>query len=423
MYQNLSKEELSALKTTLEKEYEALKSKGLKLDMSRGKPCSEQLDLSNAMMTYDLGNFKTDVGFDCRNYGALDGINEAKRLLMPMLGVEEECVIVGGNSSLQLMYDMLAKAMLLGVAENAKPWVKCEKIKFLCPSPGYDRHFAILDAFGIEMLPVAVNADGPDMDTVEKLAAEDESIKGIFCVPMYSNPDGFTYSDETVRRFASMKTAVSDFRILWDNAYCVHHLTDTPDTLLNIYEECKKAGTEDRVYIFVSTSKISFAGGGISGFASSPKNVDFIRKQLSIQTISFERINQLRHARFFKNMDGIAEHMKKHRDIIAPKFDAVNEMLDKKLTPNGLGEWNIPRGGYFISFNGLKGTAKRTVALCKEAGVVLTGAGATYPYGLDPDDKNIRIAPTFPPVDELNSAMEIFCASVKLASVEILLAN
>jgi DNA-binding transcriptional MocR family regulator len=421
MYTELSKEELYALKSELEREYEVLKVKGLKLDMSRGKPCDEQLDLSNSMMTIDLGDYKTDIGFDCRNYGALDGINEAKRLLMPMLGVPEDCVIIGGNSSLQLMYDMIAKALLLGVSEDAKPWVKCDKIKFLCPVPGYDRHFAMLEAFGIEMINIPMSPDGPDMDMVEKLAAEDEAIKGIYCVPMYSNPDGFTYSDETVKRFAKMKTAAGDFRIFWDNAYCVHHLTDTPDTLFNIYEESVKAGTEDRVYIFVSTSKISFAGGGISAFASSKKNVDFIRKQLSIQTISFERINQLRHARFFKNIGGINEHMKKHRAIIEPKFNLVCEILERELCPNALGEWHKPRGGYFISFNGCKNTAKRVVELCKQAGVVLTPAGATYPYGKDPEDRNIRIAPTYPPLGELESAMEVFCASVKLASAEALL--
>jgi DNA-binding transcriptional MocR family regulator len=421
MYTELSKEELNALKDELEREYEALKSKGLKLDMSRGKPCDEQLDLSNAMMTIDLGNYKTDVGFDCRNYGALDGINEAKRLLMPMLGVPEDSVIIGGNSSLQLMYDMITKAMLLGVSGEAKPWVKYDKIKFLCPVPGYDRHFAMLEAFGIEMINIPMSPDGPDMDMVEKLAAEDEAIKGIYCVPMYSNPDGFTYSDEVVRRFAAMKTAAADFRIFWDNAYCVHHLTDTPDTLLSIYDESIKAGTEDRVYIFVSTSKITFAGGGISAFASSKKNVDFIRKQLSIQTISFERINQLRHARFFKNIDGITEHMKKHRVIIEPKFNLVCEILERELGEKKLGEWHKPAGGYFISFNGFQNTAKRVVELCKQAGVTLTGAGATFPYGKDPEDKNIRIAPTYPPLGELQSAMEIFCKSVKLASVESLI--
>ena len=423
MYKNLSIEELNALKAELSAQFVALKAKKLSLDMSRGKPCTEQLDLSNAMMTIDLGNYKTDVGFDCRNYGALDGINEAKRLLMPMLGVPEDCVIIGGNSSLQLMYDMLVKALLLGVSEGAKPWSKYEKIKFICPVPGYDRHFAMLEEFGIEMINVPMHPDGPDMDLTERIAAEDETVKGIFCVPMYSNPDGFIYSDDAVRRFANMKTAADDFRIFWDNAYCVHHLSDTPAPLLDIYDECIKAGTEDRLYIFVSTSKITFAGGGLSAFGSSRKNIDFIRRQLSIQTISFERINQLRHARFFKNIDGINEHMKKHRAIIEPKFNAVTELLERELKPLGLGEWHVPRGGYFISFNGMNGTAKRTVELCKEAGVILTGAGATYPYGRDPDDKNIRIAPTFPPIDELISAMEVFCASVKLASAEILLAK
>ncbi|MCL2078125.1 MAG: aminotransferase class I/II-fold pyridoxal phosphate-dependent enzyme [Oscillospiraceae bacterium] len=420
MYGELSKGELSALKEKLSKEYEALKSKGLKLDMSRGKPSSEQLDLSNAMMKIDLGDYKTDVGFDCRNYGALDGINETKRFLMPLLGVEEECVFIGGNSSLQLMYDAIARAMLFGTP-NAAPWGKNgSPVKFLCPSPGYDRHFTMLEAFGIEMITVPMLESGPDMDMVEKLAAEDKNIKGIFCVPMYSNPCGITYSDETVRRFAALKTAAFDFRIFWDNAYCVHHLTDAPEKLLNIYDECVKHGNENKVYIFVSTSKITFAGGGISAIGSSPENTELARKQLALQTIGFDRINQLRHARFFKDLDGLNQHMEKHRAIVEPKFNVVFEALEREILPVKLGEWHKPRGGYFVSFNGLKGTAKRVVELCKQAGVVLTGAGATFPYGADPLDRNIRIAPTFPPESELVSAMEVFCAAVKLASAEVL---
>ena len=420
MYKNLSKQELSELKAGLENEYESLKSKGLNLDMSRGKPCKEQLDLSNAMLSLDLGDYKSESGFDCRNYGLMDGIDEAKRLFVSILGVNADEIIVGGNSSLQFMYDTVARAMLIGVSEKDEPW-SGKKIKFLCPVPGYDRHFAILDTFGIEMINIPINTNGPDMDMVERLVSEDGGIKGIFCVPMYSNPDGFTYSEETVRRFAAMKTKAADFRIFWDNAYCVHHLTDTPDTLPNITEECKKAGNPDRAYIFASTSKITFAGGGLSAMASSKENIAFIKKQLSIQTIGFDKINQLRHAKFFTGDNSVAEHMKKHRAILEPKFDAVCEILERELASNGLGEWNKPRGGYFISFNGLNKTAKRVVELCKQAGVILTGAGTTFPHGVDPGDRNIRIAPTFPPVNELISAMEVFCASVKLASAEVLL--
>jgi aspartate/methionine/tyrosine aminotransferase len=420
MYNNLTIDELNMLKGKLLKEYEAYKSKGLALDMSRGKPCTEQLDLSSSMLTMDLGNYKSESGFDCRNYGMPDGIDEARRLFAEILDVDKNQVLACGNASLQLMYDMIATAFLFGVSEKHEPWVN-KNIKFLCPVPGYDRHFTILETFGIEMINIPVTADGPDMDMIENLAAEDDSIKGIFCVPMYSNPDGFTYSDETVKRFAAMKTKADDFRIFWDNAYCVHHLTNTPDKLLNIIDECKKSGNDDRVIVFASTSKISFAGGGICCVASSLNNIAYIRKHNFVKTIGFDKINQLRHAKFFINSDSIDEHMKKHREIIEPKFKAVSEMLDSELKPHALGEWHTPNGGYFISFNGLNNTAKRVVELCKQAGVVLTGAGATFPYGKDPDDKNIRIAPTFPPISELISAMEVFCVSVKLASIEVIL--
>jgi len=429
MYENLSKNELSELKAELEIKYEALKAKGLNLDMSRGKPCKEQLDLSNAMLTMDLGGCKSESGFDCRNYGMPEGIPEAKSLFAALMGVSASRIILGGNASLQLIYDTIARARFLGVSEELAPWG--EGAKFLCPVPGYDRHFTILEHFGIEMINIPLSENGPDMDLIEKLASEDERIKGVICVPMYSNPDGFTYSDETVRRFAAMKTAAEDFRIFWDNAYCIHHFSDSPARQLNIIDECKKGGNPDRAYVFASTSKVTFAGGGICAIASSPANIEHIRKQLSVQTIGFDKINQLRHAKFFVDYGGIIIHMKKHRKIIEPKFNIVCDMLEKELRPNsstsdcshGLGEWHKPRGGYFISFNGLPGTAKRTVELCSLAGVVLTGAGATFPYGRDPEDKNIRIAPTFPPVDELISAMEVFCASVKLASAEALLIN
>lgn len=425
LYTQMTREQLSAEKHKLEKEYDAYKAKGLKLDMSRGKPAPEQLNLSLDMLLHCLdGNYKSSNGIDCRNYGVLDGIPEAKALFTEMLGVNNDEIIVGGNSSLQLMYDTLIRAMQLGVLGSDKPWCKYESVKFLCPAPGYDRHFAICEALGIEMIPVAYKEDGPDMDEVERLAASDESIKGIWCVPMYSNPTGITYSDEVVKRFAALKPAAKDFRIFWDNAYCVHHLSDTDrDHLLNIIDECKKAGNPDLVLEFTSTSKISFPGGGLAVIAASKANIDFIKSQMTYQTIGFDKLNQLRHAKYFKDFNGIQEHMRHHAAIIQPKFNVVLYALDKEIAPLGIGSWKKPKGGYFISFNSLEGCAKRIVSLAKEAGVVMTGAGATYPYGRDPHDSNIRIAPTFPSVEELSTAMEIFCVCVKLASVEKLLAE
>ena len=425
LYTQMTREQLSAEKQKLEKEYDAYKAKGLKLDMSRGKPAPEQLNLSLDMLLHCLdGNYKSSNGIDCRNYGVLDGIPEAKALFTEMLGVNNDEIIVGGNSSLQLMYDTLIRAMQLGVLGSDKPWCRYESVKFICPAPGYDRHFAICEALGIEMIPVAYKEDGPDMDEVERLAASDESIKGIWCVPMYSNPTGITYSDEVVKRFAALKPAAKDFRIFWDNAYCVHHLSDTDrDHLLNIIDECKKAGNPDLVLEFTSTSKISFPGGGLAVIAASKANIDFIKSQMTYQTIGFDKLNQLRHAKYFKDFNGIQEHMRHHAAIIQPKFNVVLYALDKEIAPLGIGSWKKPKGGYFISFNSLEGCAKRIVSLAKEAGVVMTGAGATYPYGRDPHDSNIRIAPTFPSVEELSTAMEIFCVCVKLASVEKLLAE
>lgn len=424
MYRDYSAEKLQELKAELSLKYEEYKAKNLKLDMSRGKPAPEQLDLTIDMLTHCLdGDYKSENGIDCRNYGVLDGIPEAKELMMAMLDVKEDEIIVGGNSSLQLMYDTIARAMLLGVLGGEKPWSKNNKVKFLCPAPGYDRHFAICESIGIEMITVPYKADGPDMDIVEKLVSEDEEIKGIWCVPMYSNPTGITYSDEVVKRFANLSPKAKDFRIFWDNAYCIHHLSDTPDTLLNLLEEAKKTGKEDMVFMFTSTSKVSFPGGGIACIGASKANIEYIKSQMTYQTIGYDKLNQLRHAKFFKNAEGLKAHMIKHRDIIGPKFKVVLDMLDKEIAPLGIADWHKPNGGYFVSFNGLEGTAKRIVALCKEAGVVLTGAGATYPYGADPKDSNIRIAPTFPTISELTTAMEIFCVSVKLAAVEKLLAK
>ncbi len=419
----MSKEQLSAFKAECEKEYEAYKAKGMKLDMSRGKPGADQLDI--AMPMFDVftnsASMIADDGTDCRNYGMLTGIPDAKKLFGALLGVGTDEIIIGGNSSLSLMYDTVARAVTHGVYGSEKPWGKCDKVKFLCPAPGYDRHFAICETFGIEMITVPMKNDGPDMDMVEKLVAEDEAIKGIWCVPLYSNPDGIVYSDETVRRFANLSPKAKDFRIFWDNAYCVHYLKDAPDRILNILEECKKTGKEDMVFIFASTSKISFPGAGVAVMAGSVNNINQIAALMGIQCISYDKINQLRHVKYFKDMDGIMAHMAKHKAILAPKFNMVLDMLDKEIGELGILEWNKPNGGYFVSVNTLDGCAKRTVQLCKEAGVVLTGAGATFPYGKDPADKNIRIAPTYPPVSELEQAMNIFCISLKLASVEKLL--
>lgn len=419
----MTKKDLQHFENKVALQYKEFKSKGLKLDMSRGKPGADQLDLSLPMMKVlnTSSDFKTDDNVDTRNYGILDGIKEAKKMFSKVLGVSENEIIVGGNSSLNMMYDTVARAMLFGVIGSERPWVKEEKIKFLAPVPGYDRHFRVTESLGIEMINIPMTSTGPDMDMVEKLVAEDKSIKGIWCVPMYSNPQGITYSDETVRRFANMQTAAKDFRIFWDNAYCIHHLNNTPDKLLNILDECKKCGNENRVFIFGSTSKVTFPGAGVAFMAASEENLEQIKKIMSAQTIGSDKTNQLRHVKYFKNYEGLEEHMKKHRVLIAPKFEVVCKLLTKELDPLGLVEWHKPNGGYFLSVDTMDGCAKRVVQLCKEAGVVLTDAGATFPYGKDPLDKNIRIAPTYPPVHELELAMELFCVSVKLASVEKLL--
>ena len=424
VYQEMSKQQLSQEKQKLEKEYAEFCARNLKLDMSRGKPGKAQLDLTADMLDCVNSNMelKAEDGLDVRNYGGLDGIPEAKRLFSQLLDVSPDEIVIGGNSSLNLMYDMVSRAMLFGTEEDCKPWCKLDKVKFLCPVPGYDRHFAITEQFGIEMINIDMTSDGPDMDTVERLVSADEAIKGIWCVPMYSNPDGITYSDETVRRFAALRPAAKDFRIFWDNAYCVHHLGEVHDHLLNIMDECKQRGSEDMVYEFASTSKVSFPGSGVAVIASSRKNIARLKNQLSFQTIGYDKINQLRHVRYFKDADGIREHMKKHAAIIKPKFDLVLQMLEQEIAPLGIGTWNKPNGGYFISFNAMEGCATRIYELCQKGGVVLTKAGATFPYEKDPKDSNIRIAPTFPPLDELALAMQLFCICVKLASVEKLLA-
>ncbi len=420
----MNKEQLLKFKEEAQAEYDEFKGQGLSLNMARGKPSSEQLDLTMKMLaavnSYDA-DYKASDGTDCRNYGGLDGIVDAKNLFSQMLGVTNDEIIVCGNSSLNIMYDTIAKCIIFGVDGVSKPWKDCEKVKWLCPAPGYDRHFAICESFGFELIPIPMNDDGPDMDMIEKLVSEDEAIKGVWCVPMYSNPTGITYSDEVVRRFANLSPAAKDFRIFWDNAYCIHHLSDTPDKLLNIMDECKKTGKQDMVFEFASTSKITFAGGGVAVMATSKKNADYIKSLMTIQTIGFDKINQLRHAKFFGDYAGLMEHMEKHRAILQPKFALVLDILDKEITPLGIGSWHKPNGGYFISFDTIDGCAKRVCQLCKDAGVVLTGAGATFPYGKDPHDKNIRLAPSFPPLDELELAMKLFVIAVKLASAEKLL--
>lgn len=420
----MSKEELVSLKAELEKAFEDAKGKGLKLDMSRGKPTPAQLDM--AMDIMDVLNsdsdMKTEAGIDCRNYGLMDGIPEAKQLMGEMMGVPAENVLVYGNASLSIMYDAVSRSMTHGVM-GSTPWCKLDKVKFLCPAPGYDRHFKITEHFEIEMITIPMTPTGPDMDLVEKYVREDAAVKGIWCVPKYSNPQGISYSDETVRRFANLKPAAEDFRIYWDNAYVIHHLyDDKQDEILEILSECEKAGNPDMVFEFCSTSKVSFAGGGIAAMASSKANLEFIKQSMTVQTISYDKINQLRHVRYFKNLDGMLDHMKKHAAIMRPKFEAVLEVLDKELTGLGIGEWTRPLGGYFISFDAMEGCAKAIVAKCKEAGVVLTGAGATFPYGKDPKDSNIRIAPSFPTPEEMAAATDLFVLCVKLVSVEKLLA-
>ena len=422
-YVQMSREELVNEKALLEKQFEDAKALGLKLDMSRGKPTPSQLDISMDMLDVlnASSDMKTEGGVDCRNYGGLEGIPEARKLMADMLEVPMENVIVYGNASLNIMYETVSRSMTHGVC-GSTPWCKLDKVKFLCPAPGYDRHFAITQHFGIEMITVPMTENGPDMDMIEELVEKDDSIKGIWCVPKYSNPQGYTYSDDTVRRFASLKPAAKDFRIFWDNAYVVHDLYDDKKaSLLEILSECEKAGNPDMVYEFCSTSKVTFAGGGIAAMATSLTNIEYIKKQMTIQTIGYDKINQLRHARYFKNIDGIKAHMKKHADIMRPKFEAVLQVLDSELSDLEIASWTKPLGGYFISFEAMEGCAKAIVAKCKEAGVVMTGAGATYPYGKDPKDTNIRIAPSFPTPEEMEKAAKLFALCVKLVTVEKLL--
>ena len=422
-YSELSREELMELREQLLAAYEEKKALGLNLDMSRGKPSPTQLGVSVGLMDVinSDSDMKSECGIDCRNYGCLDGIPEVKRLMAEMMGTTEDHIFIGGNASLTLMFDTVSRAYTHGIMGET-PWCKLDKVKFLCPVPGYDRHFAITEHFGIEMINIPMSETGPDMDMVEELVNSDPTVKGIWCVPKYSNPQGICYSDETVRRFANLKPAAKDFRIFWDNAYVIHHLyEDNQVEILDIIGECEKAGNPDMVFEFASTSKVSFPGSGVSAMATSHANLEDAKKHYTIQTIGNDKVNQLRHARYFKNLDGLKEHMKKHADILRPKFEMVLEVLDKELGGLGIGSWIKPLGGYFISFDAMEGCAKAIVAKCKEAGVILTGAGATFPYHNDPKDSNIRIAPSFPTPEEMQQATEIFVLCVKLVSVQKLL--
>ena len=423
LYKEMTKAELLKLREELMSLYEEKKGLGLNLSMARGKPSLEQLELSMPMLdvlnkdTQFVGEDKMDV----RNYGILPGIKEARKFFADLLNVKPDNVVLYGNASLTLMYDTIARAYVKGVL-GSTPWSKLDKVKFLCPVPGYDRHFTICEFFGIEMINVPMHEDGPDMDMVEKLVSEDESVKGIWCVPKYSNPDGYVYSDEVVKRFAALKPAAEDFRIYWDNAYIIHHLyPEEPAQILDIIEECEKAGNPDMVYEFCSTSKVTFPGAGISAMAASEKNIKSVIYMMNAQIISHDKMNQLRHALFFPTIKDLEAHMAKHADIMRPKFEAVIDMLDSELSGLGIAEWTNPKGGYFIGFNAMEGCAKKIVSMCADAGVVMTDAGATYPYGKDPKDRNIRIAPSFPTTDELIEACKIFVTCVKIASIDKIL--
>lgn len=421
-YTDMSREELVSIQKELMHKFNEIKGKNLKLNMSRGKPSPIQLKVSYPLL--DTVTSESDLvdenGVDCSNYGCLEGIDGARELLAEMIGTDKEHMLVLGNSSLNIMFDQISRAYTHGYLGHA-PWSKSDKVKFLCPVPGYDRHFMITEHFGMEMINIPMTADGPDMDMVEKLVANDPTIKGMWCVPKYSNPTGITYSDETVKRLAALKPAAPDFRLFYDNAYCVHDLYDEGDNLIDIIEECEKNGNEDIVFEFVSTSKISFPGSGIAGMAASKANIADVKSHLHFQTIGHDKINQLRHVKFFKDMDGVKNHMKKHAEFIRPKFEKVLSVFERELGDLGVGTWTKPKGGYFISFDSTLNCATDIYDLCKEGGVTLTSVGATFPYGNDPNDSNLRIAPTYPTVEELEEAAELFTVAVKLASVNKLL--
>ena len=417
-------EELRQIHQEAQQQYDDFKSLNLNLNMARGKPCAEQLDLALGVLEalHARSEFANSKGDDCRNYGVWNGLPEMRAIFSKMMEVPADQIILGNNSSLQMMFDCIAQGYTHGYS-GCTPWCKQEKLKFLCPAPGYDRHFAVTEYFGFEMIPVPMLKTGPDMDLIERLVADDETIKGCWCVPKYSNPTGITYSDETVRRFAALKPAAKDFRIMWDNAYCVHDLTDTPDTLLDLYAECLKHGTEDQVLFFASTSKISFPGAGVAALAASKRNIEDLKRRITTQTIGPDKLNQLRHILFLHDINGVYDLMQGHRQILQPKFQIVEESLERELGDLGIAKWSNPNGGYFVNLDVMNGCAKRVVNLCKEAGVVLTDAGATFPYGADPNDSNIRVAPTVPPQEELQQAMHLLCICVRLAASEKLLAD
>jgi aspartate/methionine/tyrosine aminotransferase len=418
-FKKLSKQERREAKEELLQRYAEFESRRMTLDMTRGKPCPEQLDLSLGMLQGDIaGTYLTPNGLDCRNYGGLDGIPAAKILFADYMGVEPNELILGGNSSLNMMHDTILRAMVKGVTDSSSPWGQLSKVKFLCPSPGYDRHFFICEFLGIEMIPIDMQENGPAMDQIEALVAADESIKGIWCVPQYSNPTGAVYSDEVIERLANMRTQAADFRIFWDNAYAVHHLVDKPVQLKNLLAACKQAGSPERAFMFGSTSKISFAGAGLAIMAGSQTNMQWVTNQMAFQTIGPDKLNQLRHVLFFRDMDGIEAHMKKHAVVLKPKFDAVQRILENELKGKNIASWSKPQGGYFVSIDTLEGCATEVVKKAAEAGVKLTQAGSTYPYKNDPLDRNIRIAPSFPPLDDIQAAMELVAICIQLVSLD-----
>ncbi len=419
-YTEMSEKQLRELEASLTLAYDAYKNKGLKLDLSRGKPSAEQLDFTDPMMQMPV-IVKSEAGLDCRNYGEPYGLPEMRAFFAELTGIPARNIIVGGNSSLNMMFDTLMRAMLFGVADSERPWCREQELKFLCPCPGYDRHFGVTERLGFKLIPVHMTESGPDMDEVEALVKNDPTVKGIWCVPKYSNPTGITFSDETVRRLAAMKTAAPDFRIMWDNAYFVHEIYGEGDFLLDIFEEARKCGNENRVFYFTSTSKITYPGGGVAMMAASDENLSMIKPIVATQTIGPDKLNQLRHIEFLRNAEGVREQMKRQASSIRPKFDLLLEALDLELRDTGIAEWSEPNGGYFVSLDVLDGCAKEVFRLAKEAGVTLTSVGATFPYGIDPKDANLRLAPTYPSLEDLRPAVDILILSVKLACVRKLL--